>query len=203
VTDESAEDHRAAVEAPIRAAIESGDLASGATAALRAYGDELTGYLRAIAGDADLAAEAFATLGEDMWRGLPAFRWESSLRSWLYTLARHALHRLRNAPSRRAARNIPLSLAPEAAAVVRTMTLDIQRTDVKDEFRVLREQLEPEDRELVLLRIERKLAWKDIARILGSADDDLAAHAAMLRKRYERVKERLRKLAIEHGIIEK
>jgi RNA polymerase sigma-70 factor (ECF subfamily) len=103
---------------------------------------------------------------------------------------------------RRAARNIPLSLAPEVAAVVRTMTSEILRTDVKDEFRVLREQLDTDDHELLLLRVERKLAWKDIARILGG-DDDIDARAATLRKRYERVKERLRKLAKQHGLIDK
>lgn len=200
---DSDDDHRATIEAPVRTAVATGDLAAAATAALRLYGDELFGYLRAIAGDADLAAEAFAELSEDMWRGLAGFRWQSSLRSWLYTLARNALNQLRRDPRRRAARNIPLSLAPDVAAVVRTMTMDIQRTAVKDEFRVLREELDPEEHELLLLRIERRLPWKEIARVLGAGDDELDARAAMLRKRFERVKERLRKLAAAHGLIER
>jgi RNA polymerase sigma-70 factor (ECF subfamily) len=65
---------------------------------------------------------------------------------------------------------------------------------------VLREQLDPEEHELLLLRLDRGLAWKDIARILGG-DDDVDARASALRKRFERAKQRLKKLAIEHGLI--
>lgn len=198
--DDPAEAERDAAERAIRAQCEAGDHAGATTAALQRYGPELLGFLRALAHHDDLAAEAFAELGEDVWRGLPRFRWESSLRSWLYALARNALGQLRRDPRRRVDRNLPLSAAPDVAAVLRTVTRDIQRTEVKDEFRILREQLAPDEHELLLLRLDRQLAWKDIARILGG-DDNLDARAALLRKRFERAKERLRKLAIEHGLI--
>ncbi|MDQ3371036.1 MAG: sigma-70 family RNA polymerase sigma factor [Myxococcota bacterium] len=191
---------RAAIEAPIRAACEAGDEAGAVTAALRLYGTELLAFLRALAGNDDLAAEAFAELGEDVWRGLPAFRWSSSLRSWLYTLARNALNQLRRDPRRRVDRNLPLSIAPDIEHVLRTATLDIQRTEVKDGFRLLREQLDPEEHELLLLRLDRELSWKEIARITGG-DADVDARAATLRKRFERAKERLKKLALQHGLI--
>jgi RNA polymerase sigma-70 factor, ECF subfamily len=187
-------------ERAIRALCEAGSYDEATTAALRRYGVELLGFLRALAGDHDLAADAFGELGEDVWKGLPRFRWESSLRSWLYSLARNALAQLRRDPRRRRDRNLPLSVAPEMAAVVRTVTREIQRTEVKDGFRMLREQLDPEEHELLLLRLDRGLAWKDIARILGG-DGDLDARAAALRKRFERARQRLKKLAIEHGLI--
>jgi RNA polymerase sigma-70 factor (ECF subfamily) len=194
---------RDAAERAIRQLCEAGDHAQATTAALRAYGVELLGFLRALAGDHDLAAEAFAELGEDVWRGLPRFRWESSLRSWLYALARNALAQLRRDPRRRRERNLPLSLAPDIAAAARTVTIEIQRTAVKDEFRVLREQLDPEEHEILLLRLDRGMAWKDIARVIGGlgGDHDLDARAAALRKRFERAKQRLKKLAIERGLI--
>jgi RNA polymerase sigma-70 factor (ECF subfamily) len=187
-------------ERAIQALCRSGAHADATTAALRRYGVELLGFLRAIAGDHDLAAEAFAELGEDVWKGLPRFRWEASLRSWLYALARNALAQLRRDPRRRIERNLPLSIAPEMAALVRTVTRDIQRTEVKDEFRVLRDQLDPDEHELLLLRLDRGLSWKEIAQIVGG-DGDLDARAAALRKRFERAKQRLKKLAIEHGLI--
>ena len=189
-----------ATEPAIRALCQAGSYAEAATAALQRYGVELLGFLRALAGDDDLAGDAFGELGEDIWKGLPGFRWESSLRSWLYTLARHALAQLRRDPRRRRDRNLPLSAAHEMEAVVRTVTRDIQRTEVKDEFRVLREQLDPEEHELLLLRLDRGLPWKDIARIFGGTGD-LDARAAALRKRFERARERLKKLAIERGLI--
>jgi RNA polymerase sigma-70 factor (ECF subfamily) len=193
---------RDASEQAIRALCEAGSYAEATTGALRVYGVELLGFLRALANHHDLAAEAFAELGEDVWRGLPKFRWESSFRSWLCSLARNALAQLRRDPRRRADRNLPLSIAPEMAALVRTATIQIQRTEVKDEFRVLREQLDPEEHEILLLRLDRGLAWKDIARILGGPDH-VDARAAALRKRFERAKERLKKLAIEHGLIQR
>jgi RNA polymerase sigma-70 factor (ECF subfamily) len=192
-----------AVEAAIRAMCQTRSYAPATTATLRRYGVELLGFLRALAEDDDLAADAFGELGEDIWKGLPLFRWESSLRSWLYALARNALTQLRRDPRRRRDRNLPLSVAPEVAAVVRTVTRDIQRTEVKDEFRMLREQLDPEEHELLLLRLDRGLRWKDIARILADpgSTGDLDARAAALRKRFERARERLKKLAIERGLI--
>jgi RNA polymerase sigma-70 factor, ECF subfamily len=193
---------REAGERAIQELCEAGAYANATTAALRMYGVELLGFLRAVARNPDLAAEAFAELSEDIWKGLPRFRWHASLRSWLYALARNALSQLRRDPRRRIDRNLPLSIAPEMAAVVRTVTLEIQRTEVKDEFRLLREQLDPEEHEILLLRLDRGLAWKDIARILGG-DDNIDARAAVLRKRFERAKERLKKLAIAHGLIQR
>lgn len=193
---------RDAIERDIRALCEAAAYPEATTGALRLYGVELLSFLRSLANNHDLAAEAFAELGEDLWKGLPKFRWESSLRSWLYALARNALAQLRRDPRRRIDRNLPLSIAPELAAVVRTATVQIQRTEVKDELRVLREQLDPEEHEILLLRLDRGLAWKDIARILGGPDH-LDARAAALRKRFERAKERLKKLAIAHGLIQR
>jgi RNA polymerase sigma-70 factor (ECF subfamily) len=193
---------RVAIERDIRALCEAAAYPEATTGALRLYGVELLCFLRSLANNHDLAAEAFAELGEDLWKGLPRFRWESSLRSWLYALARNALAQLRRDPRRRLDRNLPLSIAPEMAAVVRTATVQIQRTEVKDELRVLREQLDPEEHEILLLRLDRGLAWKDIARILGGPDH-LDARAAALRKRFERAKERLKKLAIAHGLIQR
>jgi RNA polymerase sigma-70 factor (ECF subfamily) len=193
---------RAALEAPIRALSAAGDHAGATTAALRLYGSELLGFLHARARNDDLAAEAFAELGEDVWRGLPGFRWESSLRCWLYLLARNALGQLVRDPRRRRDRNLPLSAAPEVVAAVRTVTAEYHKTEVKDELRVLREQLSSEEHELLLLRLDRDLSWKEIAEVLGG-EGDVAARAATLRKRFERAKERLRKLAIEHGLLDR
>lgn len=189
---------RAAAEAEIRAL--TSDPAAATTAAIRLYGSELLAFLRSLAHDDTLANEAFAELAEDVWRGIAAFRWQSSLRSWMYQVARNALGQLRRDPRRKVDRNLPLSLAPEIALVERTVTKEFMRTSVKDGFRLLREQLDPEDHELLLLRLDRELSWKEIARILGG-DTDLDTRAAALRKRFERAKERLRKLAVEHGLI--
>lgn len=188
-------------EAPIRAACEAGDHATAITLALQRYGTELLAFLRAVARDDDLAADAFCELSADLWRDLPRFRWTSSLRSWAYVVARNSLNELRRDPRRRVDRNLPLSVAPEIAQALRTATRNIQRTEVKDELRELREQLDAEEHELLLLRLDRGLSWKEIARVVGAAEDEVDVRAAALRKKFERTKERLKKLAAARGLI--
>jgi RNA polymerase sigma-70 factor (ECF subfamily) len=193
---------RAAVEGEIRGLLERGDLQAAATATLTAYGAELYGFLHALAHDDDLAAEAFATFGEGLWRALPAFRWESSLRTWSYAVARNALHRVRRDPHRRADRNVALSdAAHELVAQVRTSTLPFVRTEIKDGFALLRARLDPDDHAILILRIDRKMSWRDIARAMPGGDEvDLDRRAAALRKRFERAKDELRALAVSSGL---
>jgi len=207
MTDRAAQ--RAEAEQAIQARHAAGDHDGATTLAVETYGAELYGFLHALARDEDLAAEAFSTFAEDLWKGLPKFRWESSLRTWAYALARNALHRVRRDPSRRAARNVPLSqteILSGLAAAVRTHTSPYLRTDVKDRFELLREQLDPEDHALLILRVDRQMSWRDIARAMpldeGEAPtDDIEKRAATLRKRFERAKVLLRELAERAGLM--
>jgi RNA polymerase sigma-70 factor, ECF subfamily len=66
---------------------------------------------------------------------------------------------------------------------------------VKDRLRALRDELKPEDRELLVLRLDRELEWPEIALILGT-------DAATLRKRFERLKEKLRTMAQRAGLLQ-
>jgi RNA polymerase sigma-70 factor (ECF subfamily) len=67
----------------------------------------------------------------------------------------------------------------------------------------LRAQLDPDDQAVLTLRVDRGLEWSEIARVLaeeGDALDDaaLARAAASLRKRFERLKATLRRMAAEN-----
>jgi RNA polymerase sigma-70 factor, ECF subfamily len=195
---------RAAAEQAIRARHAAGDIDGATTMTLDTYGAELFGFLYALARDDDTAGEAFSMFAEDLWKGLPGFRWESSLRTWVYALARNALHRVRRDPARRPGRNLPLSAAPsEVVAAVRTATQPFLRTDVKDRFAELRDLLDPDDHALLILRVDRRMSWRDIARAMPSDDaaEDVERRAATLRKRFERAKALLRTLAAERGLL--
>lgn len=202
------DDERAALEDRIRELCEAQQWGPAATVALRGYGPEVLGYLSAMCRTETDAAEVFSSFCEDLWKGLPRFRWQSSFRTWAYTLARHALYRMARDPRRRRERNVDLAESPEVlelAEQVRTTTMIHLRTETKNKFAALREQLEPDDRTLLILRVDRKLAWNEIAVIMADeAEPDAAAikrGAAALRKRFERAKERLRKLATEQRLI--
>ncbi len=196
---------RTAAEAQVRALLEAGERQRAATVAIELYGGELASFLHAVARDDDLAAEAYAVACEDLWKGLPGFRWGSSLRTWMYAIARNALYRLRRAPRRRERGHVPLDLAPqvfERAEQIRTGTVEFLRTEVKDEVRRLRDALDPDDHELLILRVDRKLSWREIAQAMpGEADESVDRRAAVLRKRFERAKTLLRTLAAQRGIL--
>jgi RNA polymerase sigma-70 factor (ECF subfamily) len=76
---------------------------------------------------------------------------------------------------------------------------------VKDRWREVREALAPEDRVLLVLRVDRELAWADIARVtLGDVEPERAALAketVRLRKRFQLLKQHLRARARAAGLI--
>jgi RNA polymerase sigma-70 factor (ECF subfamily) len=202
------DEKREGLEEQIRGYCDAQQWGPAATAALRGYGPEVLGYLSAMCRTETDAAEVFSSFCEDMWKGLPKFRWQSSFRTWAYTLARHALYRLGRDPQRRRDRNVALDGTPEVfelAEQVRTTTMIHLRTETKNKFTALRDQLEPDDRTLLILRVDRKLAWSEIAAIMADEQDptpeQLRRNAATLRKRFERAKERLRKLAADQQLI--
>lgn len=204
-------DERARLEAPARQAIAAGERASAATIALRLYGSEIYAFLAATTASQSQADDVYGDFCEVLWNQLTAFRWQASLRSWMYAIARTLALRHKVDGLRRRRRTQTLDLAPEVAALaaeVRTSTLELLRTSVKDRFRALRAELPAEEQELLLLRVDRELSWRDIARILaegdpddGTASPELDRRAALLRKRFERAKERLRTLAAERNLL--
>jgi RNA polymerase sigma-70 factor (ECF subfamily) len=154
--------------------------------------------------DADKASDVFSQMTEDLWKGLPKFRMECSPRTWLYLLSRHAAERFERSPSNRP--HASETALEELADAVRSRTPLWHQTDTKNAFRSLREELSPDDRSLLALRIDRDLPWADIARVfLGDTNPDAHAiqrESARLRKRLQLLKEELRKLAQERGLIE-
>ena len=195
------ERERAELEKVIAAHCSAQEFDAAATAAIKGYGPEVLGYLFAATRRELETAEIFSDYCEDLWRGLPRFRGESTFRTWSYRLAYHALARAGRDGARRRERVVALSELPEVEALVdhvRTRTLPHLRTEMKNEVMRLREHLEEDDRTLLILRVDRRLEWEEIARIVdpdAPTQDSVKRLSATLRKRFERLKERLRELA--------
>jgi RNA polymerase sigma-70 factor (ECF subfamily) len=191
-------DQRRELEGELRRLHDAGDLQGAMTAAVRGYGPELFAFLNVLTHDRDRAGDVFAALWERAWRGLPEFRWDCSFRVWAYTIARHEFLRSTRAV-RRERKQVPLSKIPTLEGDInriRTSTAVHHKSEVKEGLARLRETLEPDDHLLLALRVDRKMPWNDIARVLGTGEPEaLTREAAALRKRYERVKNRLRDLA--------
>lgn len=176
-----------ALEARIAACLDGDDLAGAATAAVRGYGPQLLGYLRATLGP-ERADDAFSVFCELLWRGLPRFRRESAFVTWAYQLAWGAAQRVLRDPGRR--RRVTLSSEALAAVAreVRSTTGVHLRRETADRLAVIREQLAPDEQSLLVLRVDRDLAWDDIALIMG-------VDAATLRQRFARLKQKIKRLA--------
>jgi RNA polymerase sigma-70 factor (ECF subfamily) len=195
----------AQIEDEVRRLLSSGDVDAATTVALRGYGPEVLGFLAAVAKNEADARDAFSEFSEDLWKGIEKFAGNSSLRTWAYTIARRALWRVMNDPRRRPERNVPLSEISAVVAEVRESTMTHLRTEVKDGFAQLRAQLPADEQTLLILRVDRDLAWRDIAKVMHEGDGELDGtalerEAAALRKRFERVKTRLRELGEKAGL---
>jgi RNA polymerase sigma-70 factor (ECF subfamily) len=192
------------VELRIEQLLGGGQRQAAATLSVEAYGSEVFGFLVSLMRDADAASEVFSQACEDLWAGLPGFEGRSSLRTWFYTLARNAASRFHRSPQRDRRRHVPLSQMAELAEATRTRTLPHLRTDVKDQFAVIRDSLDESDRALLVLRVDRQMSWNDIARILagdGGAAEPRTRASARLRKRFQVLKEELRQRALAAGLL--
>jgi RNA polymerase sigma-70 factor (ECF subfamily) len=201
-------DERERVEKAARAACDAGEVDRATTALIEAYGPEILGFLVARLRDPGAGGDAFSMFCEDLWRGLARFEWRCSARVWSYTLARNAANRYAVQPHRRAERNVALSKAGalgEVVEQVRSSTLAHLRTTNKSRMRQLREQLEPEEQTILMLRVDKELSWLELARVMADEaepdDATLEREAARLRKRFQLVKGKLRKLAEAAGLL--
>lgn len=201
----SIQEERAALEQRIGAALDTGDIEGAATAAINGYGPEVLGFLHALCHDEEMLGEAFSQLCEDVWKGIGGFARRSSFRTWLYTLSRRALYRCVRGQQRRRRHQAPMATWMDAQEQLRTATMPFLRTTVKDRVTQLRESLPREDQELLILRVDRGLDWRELAQTMAE-DDELGAEqltreAARLRKRFQLLKDRLREMAEKEGLL--
>lgn len=185
------------LDARVRALLERGETDEAATAALEALGPGLLGFLGSLL-DEDDARDAFSMFAEDLWRGLPGFRFECSLRAWAYRVARHAAARFRGEAWRRHRDRLPTSMASRLAASIADSAM--QPGGRRETLHRLRQKLDVDEQTLLSLRLDRELEWEELAVVLSA--EGAPVTAAALRKRFERLKERLGRLARDEGLLE-
>lgn len=156
--------------------------------ALALHGDEIAAFLRRTHASHDDAREAYAMFLELLLRAQGKVEPRASTRAFLFIVARTATRRL----LRRRARDRRL-LTPEAhhpsvdPRTRTTSTLGDRRRALVD----LRDELSLEDRELLVLHVERELSFREIAELARAPRTSLDREEARLRKRFQIVRERL------------
>lgn len=183
------------LEARVRLLLREGDRDGAATCVVEVLGPGVLGYLFTTFQEDD-AYDVFSSFQEDVWRGLPGFRWECSLRSWTYRVVRNAAARFARDVYRRRRRSLRSALPSGLAAPTASSSeLEVRR----QQLLLLRDELPPEDRTLLALRVAGEMEWDEVCAILAA--DGEAISSAALRKRFQRLKDRLAKLARERGLI--
>lgn len=183
----------------LKALVAAGEHERATEGAIRLYGPELVGWLCSVLPSEADAQDAFSRASIELWQSLRRFDGRCSVRTWCYMLARHAAVKVR---SRVASREVLVSQVPSLVGAVSHVwnTTRRGRAEAADVYTQIRNELDEEDQILLVLRVDKDLAWRDIAQVLLGEEapaEELQRKAAALRKQFERVKERLKTLAAE------
>lgn len=182
------EDHAVDLEARVRELLGAGTPDLAATEVIVTLGPQVLGYLCALHGDDD-GEDVFADWAEGLWKALPAFRFEASLRTWAYRVAWSASTHFRRDPWRARRQRLSTGAASRLAASVTRAAAPAP----DERLEALRRRLGEEDQTLLILHVSRELTFEEIALVL--AGEGGPPPAATLRKRYQRVRARLARWA--------
>lgn len=182
----------------IRELVESDAVGDATDLALRVYGDKLYNYIRKLVHSDLLAEEAFQETSVELWESWTSFEWNSSVETWVFSTARHVSYQLIEREQRKQKKERRFRTGEQRELVdrwTRTVTKNFEKTEAKDWLWQTVEELPPEKRELLVLRIGHDKQWKEVARIMEGDeldDDELTRASRRLRKKYQRLKKTLR-----------
>lgn len=125
-------------------------------------------FTRSLAGERPDAEDALQETFLAAWRGAATFRGEASVRTWLLTIARHAVSRQRRRRVDEPQRHEPLSdLGVAAGWGSETPEASAIRRETRQRLQDALQRLLPGDREVLLLRDVEGLPGDETATVLG------------------------------------
>ena len=175
----------------------AGKTRAAAEEVIRAHGPRIKLYLLALLREPDVADDAYSVWCEWILAAVGRYQGASSLRTWAFGVAHNAARRVRDDAFRR--RRCSLSRAGVSRTAARITSSRERRERAAQLLEAIRARLSLDDQGLIALRLEHGLAWRSIAAILSGGEP---VSAAALRKRFERLKDRIRRLAREAGALE-
>jgi RNA polymerase sigma factor (sigma-70 family) len=190
----------------VRELLAAGETEEATNEALRVLGPDILGFLyRTFRSDAD-AEDVFAAVSVRLWRSLERFEWRCSLRSWVHVIARNEAQRFRRGVRRHEGGRVPISELVDLIAAVTATTRTRHQGDRELALARLREELSEEEREILVLRVDRELPWDEIALAFSEDPEHCTAAeirrlSAALRQRYQSLKKRLAERARAAGLL--
>jgi hypothetical protein len=141
--------------AAVRSALDIGRIADAVSRVLDVFGPEIYGFVTAALLDSAAACHAYAAIAVAIQRDLPGFGWLCTLRTFLYFLARRELRQRRE-------RGVDL-VRPHASAIDRAWLCPSRHGRTGTFVAELQRRLGAEDRELLVLHVDRGLTWRQLA----------------------------------------
>lgn len=179
----------AELEATIQTLLDGGRDHDAMTAAVRGYGPAVLGFLVSSLKDRDAAKDVFSQACENLWRNIAGFRRECAFGTWFYVLAWNAAKNHLNEAHRRRVRRLQTSEISKLVTPIRSTGV----SHLRGAAARLRDSLTPEERTLLILRIDREMPWSDVARVMELDEP-------VVRKRYERIRRKLQRSAEAGGL---
>ncbi len=147
------------------AALDRGNLDDALAVLMREYGTVVYRYCRQMMADDDLAQEVQQMTFVQAYEGLARFARRSSLRSWLFGIARHRCLDLLKMHRRRHKRFGPIEEAPDLPKPGGSMEDRLSERSVARVLESCLRGLAPRVRTAVLLRYQQGLSYPEIARL--------------------------------------
>ena len=163
------------LESQAASALQQGEIKASLTLLMEAYGDEIYRHCRHVVGDDGMAADVQQTVFVQAYRDQPRFQARSSVRTWLYAIARNRCLDAIKIQKRRqwrfrlglVTREQP-DLGPDVPTRLHSQALGAALD------RALA-TLKPEVRIAVLLRYRDSMSYDEMAQVCGAAPATLQA----------------------------
>ena len=186
---------RQKLEHEVGACLRAGDIEGAAHRVVNSFGPGVQGYLRVALTEERMARDVFALFSESVWSGIRRWRGTPALEVWVYRLAYQCAKQSREGSG------------GKRSSKQRTGVRDLDETRAAtlepfgpvEDAELLRRELTLEEQTLLTLRIDRDFGWTDIAGVLGRTSRVKSGEP--MRRRYERLVERLHRIAIARGVI--
>lgn len=175
------------------AALDRGKIDDALVVLMREYGTAVYRYCRQMVTDDDLAQEVQQMTFVQAHEGLARFGRRSSLKTWLFGIARHRCLDILKMHRRRTKRFGPIEEAPEMPEPVSSVEDRLSERSVARILESCLRGLAPRVRTAVLLRYQQGLSYPEIARLSNEK-------APALQVRVSRALPLLRRCLEEKGV---